>query len=64
MTQKKRYSAEQAIEHPWFKTAEFKKKDKVNTIAPELAKELIHNMTKYKSDNILKCAVIAYLVII
>ena len=59
---KKRYSAEQAIEHPWFKTAEFKKKDKVNTIAPELAKELIHNMTKYKSDNILKCAVIAYLV--
>jgi calcium-dependent protein kinase len=59
---KKRYSAEQAIEHPWFKTAEFKKKDKVNTISPELAKELIHNMTKYKSDNILKCAVIAYLV--
>ena len=59
---KKRLSAEQAIEHPWFKTAEFKKKDKVNAIAPELAKELIQNMTKYKSDNILKCAVIAYLV--
>ena len=59
---KKRISADQAIEHPWFKTAEFKKKDKVNTIAPELARELIHNMTKYRSDNILKCAVIAYLV--
>ena len=59
---KKRLSAEQALEHPWFKTAEFKKKDKVNAIAPELAKELIENMTKYKSDNILKCAVIAYLV--
>ena len=59
---KKRLSAEQALEHQWFKTAEFKKKDKVNTIAPELAKELIENMTKYKSDNILKCAVIAYLV--
>ena len=59
---KKRLSAEQALEHQWFKTAEFKKKDKVNTIAPELAKELIKNMTKYKSDNILKCAVIAYLV--
>ena len=59
---KKRISADQAIEHPWFKTAEFKKKDKVNTIAPELARELIQNMTKYRSDNILKCAVIAYLV--
>jgi calcium-dependent protein kinase len=59
---KKRLSAEEALDHPWFKTAEFKKKDKVNAIAPELAKELIENMTKYKSDNILKCAVIAYLV--
>jgi calcium-dependent protein kinase len=59
---KKRLSAEEAIEHPWFKTAEFKKKDKVNTIPPELARELIHNMTKYRSDNMLKCAVIAYLV--
>ena len=59
---KKRISADQAIEHPWFKTAEFKKKDKVNTISPELARELIGNMTKYRSDNILKCAVIAYLV--
>ena len=59
---KKRLSAEEAIEHPWFKTAEFTKKDKVNTIAPELARELIQNMTKYRSDNMLKCAVIAYLV--
>ena len=59
---KKRINAEQALDHPWFKTAEFKKKDKVNCIEPELAKELIENMTKYKSDNVLKCAVIAYLI--
>ena len=58
----KRISAEEALEHQWFKTAEFKKKDKVNQIAPELAKELIQNMTQYKSNNVLKCAVIAYLV--
>ena len=58
----KRLSAEEALEHPWFNTAEFKKQDKVNAIAPELAKELIQNMTKYRSDNILKCAVIAYLI--
>ena len=57
----KRISAEEALEHKWFKTAEFKKKDKVNTISPALAKELITNMTKYKSTNMLKCAVIAYL---
>ena len=59
---KKRINADQAIEHPWFKSAEFKKKDKVNIIPVELAKQLIENITKYKSDNILKCAVIAYLV--
>ena len=50
------------MEHQWFKTAEFKRKDKVNRISPELAKELITNMTKYKSTNMLKCAVVAYLV--
>jgi len=59
---KKRISAEEALEHPWFKTAEFKKKDKVNIIPHELAKQLISNMTKYKSNNMLKCAVVAYLV--
>ena len=59
---KKRISAEEALEHPWFKTAEFKKKDKINTIPHELAMQLITNMTKYKSNNMLKCAVIAYLV--
>ena len=59
---KKRISAEEALEHPWFKTAEFKKKDKINTIPHELAMQLITNMTKYKSNNMLKCAAIAYLV--
>ena len=59
---KKRITADEAIEHPWFKTAEFKKKDKVNAINPELAKELLENISKYQSDNMLKCAVIAYLV--
>ena len=59
---KKRINAEEALEHQWFKTAEFRKKDKVNTIPQALAKELISNMTKYKSNNMLKCAVIAYLV--
>ena len=42
---KQRISAEEALEHPWFKKAEFKKKDKVNSICPKLAKELINNLT-------------------
>ena len=59
---KKRISATKALEQKWFKTAEFRKKDKVNAISPALANELISNMTHYKSTNILKCMVIAYLV--
>ena len=50
---KKRINAEEALEHQWFKTAEFRKKDKVNTIPQALAKELISNMTKYKSNNMI-----------
>ena len=34
----------------------------VNTISPQLAKKLIENLKQYHSDNMLRCAVIAYLV--
>jgi calcium-dependent protein kinase len=57
-----RITVEEALEHPWFKTAEFKKKNEVNKIHLSLAKELIDNMAKYDSSNKLRCAVIAYLV--
>ena len=58
----KRISAQEALKHNWFNSAEFIKKDKINSINPMLAKQLIKNMTKYRGDNALKCAVIAYLV--
>ncbi len=57
-----RITVEEALEHPWFKTAEFKKKNEVNKIHLSLAKELIDNMAQYDSSNKLRCAVIAYLV--
>ena len=58
----KRISASDALKHPWFKTAEFKKKDQINIVPHSLAKQMISNLTKYNSDNMLRCTVIAYLV--
>ena len=58
----KRLSASEALNHPWFKTAEFKKKEEINIVDHSLAKEMIQNLQKYNSDNMLRCAVIAYLV--
>ena len=58
----KRISASDALNHPWFKTAEFKKKDQINIVPHSLAKQMISNLQKYNSDNMLRCTVIAYLV--
>ncbi len=58
----KRISASEALNHPWFKTAEFQKKNEINIVPSNIAKQLIQNMKKYHSDNYLRCAVIAYLV--
>ena len=59
---KKRISAEDALQHPWFKSEIFLEKNKVNNISKELADELLKNIANYKSDNMLKCATLAYLV--
>ena len=60
---KKRINASEALEHPWFKRKEFIHKNKVNVIPKSLAIQMINNMKNYnKNDNILYCAVIAYLV--
>jgi calcium-dependent protein kinase len=57
-----RITAEQALSHPWFKTSEFANIYRCNTINVDEAKNMIHNLEYYKSDNIIKCAVLAYLV--
>ena len=59
----KRLSAEDALQHPWFELTKLKAVDNmVNTIEPNRAINLVKNLKKYRTDNILRCAVIAYLV--
>ena len=59
----KRISGNEALEHKWFKRKDFINKNKINVIPKSLAIEMINNMKNYnKNDNILYCAVIAYLV--
>ena len=59
----KRLSAKEALQHPWFEIKKMKAVDKmVNTIDPNKAQNMINNLKNYKSDNMLRCAVIAYLV--
>ena len=58
-----RITARNALNHPWFQTAEFKTTyQQVNTISGFDAMEMLKNLENYKSDNIIKCAVLAYLV--
>ena len=57
-----RITAADALSHPWFKTSEFANIYRVNTINVNLAKNMMHNLEYYKSNNIIKCAVLAYLV--
>ena len=60
---KERITARNALNHPWFQTAEFKSTyQKVNVLSPFEAMEMFKNLEKYKSDNIIKCAALAYLV--
>lgn len=57
-----RITAKDALMHPWFKTAEFTNSYRMNSINSSLAKAMIKNLENYKSNNIIKCAVLAYLV--
>ena len=59
---KKRISAYDALNHKWFQTARYRERDRVNNISPQMAKKLVDNLKNYHSDNMLRCAVIAYLV--
>ena len=58
----KRLSAKQALKHPWFNIEKVKKFLKMNELSENKVIKLIHNLINYRSDNILKSAVIAYLV--
>ena len=59
---KKRYNAKKALEHKWFKNEKIKASQTCYNIKNRQLNKLIENLINYKSDNILRCAVIALLV--
>ena len=54
-----RITASEALNHPWFNTADIKR---LNYLDDNTAMRMMSNLENYKSDNIIKCAVLAYLV--
>ena len=58
----KRFTAKQALEQCWFKNEKIKASQTCYNIKNRQLNKLIDNLTKYKSDNILRCAVVALLV--
>ena len=58
----KRINSQQALSHEWFETDKVKEVENINTLKTKSLNKLLNNLTKYRSDNILRCAVIAYLV--
>ena len=59
---KKRLTAKEALEHKWFKIEKTKSNIMVYNVKHRQLNKLIDNLMKYRSDNILRCAVITLLV--
>lgn len=55
-----RITARDALNHSWFKSHNLRNNN--NTIDPNEVRDMLRNLENYKSDNMLKCAAIAYLV--
>jgi calcium-dependent protein kinase len=54
-----RITARDALNHPWFNTQDIKNIDYLDDVTVQ---QMLSNLENYKSDNIIKCAVLAYLV--
>ena len=54
-----RITAKEALNHPWFNTPEIMNIDYLDN---ERIKDLLLNLERYKSYNIIKCVILAYLV--
>ena len=54
-----RITAEEALNHPWFNIEDIRNIDYLDI---DIIKSLLSNLENYKSNNIIKCAVLAYLV--
>jgi calcium-dependent protein kinase len=57
-----RISAQNALQHEWFNLKEVKLFENNYNIKQKSLAKLLNNLTKYRTDNILRCTVIAYLV--
>jgi calcium-dependent protein kinase len=58
-----RITARDALNHPWFKSSELSANyHNSNSMDPNEVRDMLRNLENYKSDNMLKCAAIAYLV--
>jgi calcium-dependent protein kinase len=58
----KRLSAKDALAHKWFQSEKIKSNKSAYDIKNRQVNKLVENLIKYKSDNILRCAVVALLV--
>ena len=59
---KSRFTAKEALNHQWFQNEKIKASQTCYNIKNRQLNKLIENLIKYRSDNILRCAVIALLV--
>ena len=48
------------MKYPWFHSSEFKVLHRINRM--NTTREMLNNVENYISDNIIKCAILAYLV--
>ena len=58
----KRITAEDALQHPWFESKQVKSEDNAGLFKIKNPNKLLNNLINYRSDNVLKCAILAYLV--
>ena len=58
----KRISAEEALNHPWFESKQVKSQDNEGLFDVKDPNKLLNNLINFRSDNILRSTVFAYLI--
>ena len=62
MDPKKRLSADEALNHNWFKSAKFLDKQKINDISLSQATDILNNIKTFKTKNMIRTLAVAFLV--
>ena len=58
----KRITAEEALNHPWFKSKQVKSQNNEGLLKVKNPLKLLNNLVNYRSDNVLRSTVFAYLI--